>query len=132
MALLVAAVWADLRPIYWILETLSWLLSTLTNCYPIRSPDTGGADQHGPAPLEAKSQLRIDSSGTCPRQRHRAGGCPADQKPLEQGTQHRGLRRRHWISEPSKRLEALQQLLLPNLLVSELVSAIKCSRAPRL
>ena len=34
MALLGAAVWADLKPIYWILETLSWLLSTLTTVLP--------------------------------------------------------------------------------------------------
>ena len=34
MALLGAAVWADLKPIYWILETLSWLLSTITTVLP--------------------------------------------------------------------------------------------------
>ena len=34
MALLGAAVWADLKPIYWMLETLSWLLSTLTTVLP--------------------------------------------------------------------------------------------------
>ena len=34
MALLGAAVWADLKPIYWILETLSWLLSSLTTVLP--------------------------------------------------------------------------------------------------
>ena len=34
MALLGAAVWADLKPIYWILETLSWLLGTLTTVLP--------------------------------------------------------------------------------------------------
>ena len=33
-ALLGAAVWADLKPIYWILETLSWLLSTITTVLP--------------------------------------------------------------------------------------------------
>ena len=38
MALLGAAVWADLKPIYWILETLSWLLSTSPPCCPARSP----------------------------------------------------------------------------------------------
>ena len=38
MALLGAAVWADLKPIYWILETLSWLLSTSPPCCPVRSP----------------------------------------------------------------------------------------------
>ena len=34
MALLGAAVWADLKPIYWIIETLSWLLSTITTVLP--------------------------------------------------------------------------------------------------
>ena len=34
MALLGAAVWADLKPIYWILETLSWFLGTITNVLP--------------------------------------------------------------------------------------------------
>ena len=34
MALLGAAVWADLKPIYWILETLSWFLSTITTVLP--------------------------------------------------------------------------------------------------
>ena len=34
MALLGAAVWADLKPIYWILETLSWMLSTITTVLP--------------------------------------------------------------------------------------------------
>ena len=34
MALLGAAVWADLKPIYWMLETLSWLLSNLTTVLP--------------------------------------------------------------------------------------------------
>ena len=34
MALLGAAVWADLKPIYWILETLSWVLSSLTTVLP--------------------------------------------------------------------------------------------------
>ena len=38
MALLGAAVWADLKPIYWILETLSWLLSTITTCLLYTSP----------------------------------------------------------------------------------------------
>ena len=38
MALLGAAVWADLKPIYWILETLSWLLSNLTTCLLYTSP----------------------------------------------------------------------------------------------
>ena len=33
-ALLGAAVWADLKPIYWILETLSWLLGNLTTVLP--------------------------------------------------------------------------------------------------
>ena len=37
-ALLGAAVWADLKPIYWILETLSWLLSTITTCLLYTSP----------------------------------------------------------------------------------------------
>ena len=34
MALVGGAVWADLKPIYWILETLSWLLGTLTTVLP--------------------------------------------------------------------------------------------------
>ena len=34
MALLGAAVWADLKPIYWIIETLSWMLSTITTVLP--------------------------------------------------------------------------------------------------
>ena len=34
MALLGAAVWADLKPIYWILETLSWFLSFITAVLP--------------------------------------------------------------------------------------------------
>ena len=34
MALLGAAVWADLKPIYWILETLSWFLSFITTVLP--------------------------------------------------------------------------------------------------
>ena len=34
MALLGAAVWADLKPIYWVLETLTWLLGTITNVMP--------------------------------------------------------------------------------------------------
>ena len=34
MALLGAAVWADLKPIYWILETLSWFLSAITTVLP--------------------------------------------------------------------------------------------------
>ena len=34
MALLGAAVWADLKPIYWIVETLSWMLSTITTVLP--------------------------------------------------------------------------------------------------
>ena len=34
LALLGAAVWADLKPIYWILETLSWFLSTITTVLP--------------------------------------------------------------------------------------------------
>ncbi len=34
MALLGAAVWADLKPIYWILETLSWFLGTITTVLP--------------------------------------------------------------------------------------------------
>ena len=34
MALLGAAVWADLKPIYWILETLSWLLEHITTVLP--------------------------------------------------------------------------------------------------
>ena len=33
-ALVGGAVWADLKPIYWILETLSWLLGTLTTVLP--------------------------------------------------------------------------------------------------
>ena len=33
-ALLGAAIWADLKPIYWIIETLSWLLSTITTVLP--------------------------------------------------------------------------------------------------
>ena len=38
MALLGAAVWADLKPIYWIIEILSWMLSTITTVLPRRSP----------------------------------------------------------------------------------------------
>ena len=34
MALIGGAVWADLKPIYWILETLSWLLGALTTILP--------------------------------------------------------------------------------------------------
>ena len=34
MALLGAAVWADLKPIYWMLETLSWLPSSFTTVLP--------------------------------------------------------------------------------------------------
>ena len=34
MALVGGAVWADLKPTYWILETLSWLLGTLTTVLP--------------------------------------------------------------------------------------------------
>ena len=34
MALLGAAVWADLKPIYWILESLSWFLGTITTVLP--------------------------------------------------------------------------------------------------
>ena len=34
MALVGGAVWADLKPIYWILETLSWLLGALTTILP--------------------------------------------------------------------------------------------------
>ena len=34
MALIGGAVWADLKPIYWILETLSWLLGALTTVLP--------------------------------------------------------------------------------------------------
>ena len=34
MALLGGAVWADLKPIYWILETLSWFLGTITTVLP--------------------------------------------------------------------------------------------------
>ena len=34
MTLVGGAVWADLKPIYWILETLSWLLGTLTTVLP--------------------------------------------------------------------------------------------------
>ena len=34
MAVIGAAVWADLKPIYWILETLSWLLGTITTVLP--------------------------------------------------------------------------------------------------
>ena len=34
LALIGGAVWADLKPIYWILETLSWLLGTLTTVLP--------------------------------------------------------------------------------------------------
>ena len=34
MALVGGAVWADLKPIYWILETLSWLLGALTTVLP--------------------------------------------------------------------------------------------------
>ena len=34
MALLGAAVWADLKPIYWMLETLSWFLSFITAVLP--------------------------------------------------------------------------------------------------
>ena len=39
MALLGAAVWANLKPIYWMLETLSWLLVAVSPpCCPARSP----------------------------------------------------------------------------------------------
>ena len=34
MALLGAAIWADLKPIYWIIETLIWLLGTITTVLP--------------------------------------------------------------------------------------------------
>ena len=34
LALIGGAVWADLKPIYWILETLSWLLGALTTILP--------------------------------------------------------------------------------------------------
>ncbi len=34
LALLGAAVWADLKPIYWIIETLTWLLGTITTVLP--------------------------------------------------------------------------------------------------
>ena len=34
MALLGAAIWADLKPIYWIIETLVWLLGTITTVLP--------------------------------------------------------------------------------------------------
>ena len=34
LALLGAAVWADLKPIYWIIETLSWFLSAVTTVLP--------------------------------------------------------------------------------------------------
>ena len=36
MALLGAAVWADLKPIYWTIETLAWLLGTVTTVLPRR------------------------------------------------------------------------------------------------
>ena len=34
MALLGAAVWADLKPIYWILESMSWFLGAITTVLP--------------------------------------------------------------------------------------------------
>ena len=34
LALLGAAVWADLKPIYWMIETLTWLLGTITTVLP--------------------------------------------------------------------------------------------------
>ena len=34
LALLGAAIWADLKPIYWIVETLTWLLGTITTVLP--------------------------------------------------------------------------------------------------
>ena len=84
MALLGAAVWADLKPIYWILETLSWLLSSLTTVLPreITGPLVLLIGSR-PFALGAEPQLRLDSTGSRTRQGHRAGGCPAGQKPLE-------------------------------------------------
>ena len=34
LAMLGAAVWADLKPIYWILESMSWLLGLITTVLP--------------------------------------------------------------------------------------------------
>ena len=73
MALIGGAVWADLKPIYWILETLSWLLGALTTVLP--------REFTGPLVvlvgvalvlLGSKPKLRLDSTSLSPRQRHGA------------------------------------------------------------
>ena len=69
----------------------------------------GGGHRQWPFALGAEPQLRLDSTGSRPRQRHRSGGCPAGQKPLEQGAQHRGHRGRNRLIDPAERPEALQQ-----------------------
>ena len=62
MALLGAAVWADLKPIYWILETLSWL-GNLTTVLPREITPLVLLIGSGLL-LWGKPQLRFDSTGS--------------------------------------------------------------------